>query len=129
MRSTARERINMSDEAVQTTPAPVANTAFGAEVAEVKKHRKVSWSVTFRDFTIPVQVRPYYKQGKTPGFMATLDAGTFMCWPKGMPEGLSGSGTLVVSVPTGADTTPELDEERNLVKLPCKTKFVSFSAS
>ena len=118
----------MNDEAVQVSTAPVANTAFGAEVAEVKKHRKVSWSSTFREFTIPVQVRPYYKQGKTPGFMATIDAGTFMCWPEGMPEGLSGSGTLVVSVPTGADVEPEFDEERKLVKLPCRTKFVRFEA-
>ena len=116
----------MNNEAIQVTPAPVAATAFGEEV---HKHRKVSWSITFRDFTIPVQVRPYYKQDGKRGFMATLDAGTFMCWPEGMPDGLTGSGTLVVSVPTGADVEPELDEERGIVKLPCKTKFVRFDVA
>lgn len=115
----------MNNEAIQSATAPVAATAFGEETT---KHRKVSWSITFREFTVPVPVRPYYKDGKRPGFRATLDAGPFMCWPDGMPEGLAGEGTLVVSVPTGADTEPEFDEAHGLVKLPCRTKFVSFSA-
>lgn len=114
----------MNNEALSNS-APVAATAFGEEVGT--KHRKVSWSVTFREFVIPVPVRPYYKDGKRPGFRATLDAGTFMCWPDGMPDGLSGEGTLTVSVPTGADTEPELDEERGIVKLPCRTRFVRFA--
>lgn len=114
----------MNNEVIRTAPAPVAATAFGAEV----KHRKVAWSQTFQEFTIPVPVIPYYKADGKGGFRATLDAGTFMCWPEGMPAGLSGEGTLVVSVPTGADTEPELDEERGIVKLPCRTKFVRFNA-
>ena len=112
----------MNDEAIQQESAPVAATAFGAEV----KHRKVSWAQTFREFTIPVAVRPYYKQDGKRGFRAPLDAGTFMCWPEGMPDGLNGTGTLVVSVPTSADTEPEFDVERDIVKLPCPTKFVRF---
>lgn len=115
----------MNNEAIQPTPAPVAATAFGEEV---RKHRKVAWTMTFREFTIPVPVSPYYKQDGKRGFMASLDAGTFMCWPEGMPNGLTGTGTLVVSVPASADVIPELDEERGIVKLPCKTKFVRFDA-
>ena len=115
----------MNNEAIQAAPAPVAATAFGEEI---RKRRKVSWSITFREFVIPVPVRPYYKQDGKRGFTATLDAGTFMCWPEGMPDGLTGTGTLVVSVPTGADTEPELDEEHEVVKLPCKTKYVRFDA-
>ena len=115
----------MNNEAIQATPAPVSATAFGEEV---RKHRKVSWSITFREFTIPVQVRPYYKADGKRGFKATVDAGTVMCWPEGMPDGLAGSGTLVVSVPAGADVEPELDEEHGIVKLPCKTKCVRFTA-
>lgn len=119
----------MNKEAIQSATAPVAATAFGEEAGPAK-HRKVSWASTFREFTIPVPVRPYYKADGKRGFMATLDAGTFMCWPEGMPDGLAGTGpgTLVVSVPTGADTEPELDEERGIVKLPCRTKFVRFEA-
>lgn len=115
----------MNNEAIQAAPAPVAATAFGEEV---RKHRKVSWAKTLREFTIPVTVAPYYKANGKSGFCAHLDAGIFMCWPEGMPSGLVGEGTLVVSVPTGADTEPELDEEHGVVKLPCKTKFVSFTA-
>ena len=113
----------MNNTLISPVAAPVAATAFGEETT---KHRKVSWSITFREFVVPVPVRPYYKDGKRPGFRATLDAGTFMCWPDDMPEGLTGEGTLTVSVPTGADTEPELDEERGIVKLPCRTKFVRF---
>ena len=115
----------MNNEAIQPTAAPIAATAFGEETT---KHRKVTWAITYREFTVPVQVRPYYKRDGKRGFMATLDAGTFMCWPEGMPDNLTGAGTLVVSVPTGADVEPELDEERNIVKLPCRTKFVRFDA-
>ena len=114
----------MNNEAIKTASAPVAATAFGEET----KPRKVSWAQTFQEFTVPVQVRPYYKDGRRPGFRATLDAGPFMCWPERMPEGLSGEGTLTVSVPTGADTEPELDAERGIVKLPCITRFVRFEA-
>lgn len=115
----------MNNEAIQPNPAPIAATAFGEETT---KHRKVTWAVTYREFVVPVQVRPYYKRDGKRGFTATLDAGPFMCWPEGMPDNLSGTGTLVVSVPTGADVEPELDEERNIVKLPCRTKFVRFDA-
>ena len=115
----------MNTEAIQATPAPVAATAFGAET---NKHRKVSWDITYRDFVVPVPVRPYYKADGKCGFRATIDAGTFMCWPEGMPAGLTGEGTLTVSVPTNSDTEPEFDEERGIVKLPCKTKFVRFEA-
>lgn len=116
----------MNNEAIRTTTAPIAATAFGEEVGN--RHRKVSWAVTYKDFTIPVGVRPYYKTDGKRGFMATLDAGTFLCWPEGMPDNLTGIGTLTVSVPTGADVEPELDEERGIVKLPCRTKFVRFDA-
>lgn len=116
------------NDAIINPEATVSAKAFGEEAPAKPKAAKVSWAQTEREFTVPVQVSPYYKADGKRGFLAHLDAGTFMCWPEGMPDGLKGEGTLVVKVPAGADTEPEFDAERELVKLPCRTKFVSFGA-
>lgn len=116
------------NDAIITPEATVSAKAFGEEAPAKPKAVKVSWAQTEREFTVPVLVSPYYKADGKRGFLAHLDAGTFMCWPEGMPDGLKGEGTLVVKVPAGADTEPEFDAERELVKLPCRTKFVRFDA-
>lgn len=102
-------------------------SAFGEETTP-KKANKVSWARTEREFTIPVPVSPYYKADGKRGFLSHIDAGVFMCWPEGMPDGLKGEGTLVVKVGAGDDTEPEMDAERNIIKLPCRTRFVRFDA-
>ena len=125
----------MNIEAVQTTPAPVANTAFGAEVkgASYDPFNAETWQLP--EFTIPSQTGTVWFPGKKdatkPVFYADTKFGRLVITPDNAPTvealGEKRRGTLTVGMARGTRIVP-LDEAKpdGLYKFSSHVTFVRF---